>query len=595
MKAGIKNILNALFFIVLWAYYASYGKYILIYQENHSLFLFDKQYFYKFLYFPGGLAEYLSAFFTQFFYSPILGAFLIALIFLLITFFIQSVLNRPPHLLFLLSYIPALIFLVFFNQPEFGLTLAIAFTINLGAIVIFNKLAKTRWRYCFAVLAVVILYFTCAGVYHLFWISVVLYEILYFQSKSKKIFLPLFIVLALYVPTFAGQNIFHIHFNVSYFRLLGDSLNEMPPIFFALVGFFILVPIGTWLLQSKSNLLSEKMEKPFVILGAIFMLTLTVAILYRSYDKKVNQMICTAHEARANNWEQVLKISADYDGSNYLMAYYTNLALLKSGKMENNLFEFNQELGTNGLFFTWDRSRKKSEHGGLLYYELGFINEAHHWAFESLISNGENAPQLKMLALTNLINGKRESAAKYLLKLDQSLFYSNWVEQYMPLCEDSTLWAKSEFIREKRAQMPDADFFMNLNNLAPDLVQLLKSNPQNEAAFRFMLSFYLLSNQVDLFAETLKEFHPANQAISSMYQQALLIFLSAHPDKAEEYKDFNIDLATKQKFSAYANAMRSQQPRRGNIPEKFRNEFQSTYWYYLHFVSPHGNKVITKN
>lgn len=306
-------------------------------------------------------------------------------------------------------------------------------------------------------------------------------------------------------------------------------------------------------------------------------------------------MIYTAHEAKLGNWEEVLSISHNYEGSNFLMSYYTNLALLHTGQMSTNLFDYNQELGAKGLFFAWDRSRKKSEHGGQLYFDLGFINEAHHWAFESLISNGENADQLKMLAITNLINNKTESAAKYLRKLEISLFYSDWAKQQLLLTENPEQWSNNSFIQEKRKQLPHTDFFMNLNNLAPDLVQILQSNPDNKAAYQYLQSYYLLSNQVDLFAECLKEFQEPNSPIPSIYQQALIIYLSAHPDKQEIFKEFKIDQGTQQKFSEYAKAMQLYRPHRGNISEKFNTEFGSTYWYYLHFVSPHGNKVITKN
>lgn len=595
MKTGFKQILNALFVLLLGIFFSTFGKYILIYQENHALFLFDNYYFAKFIHFPGGLTEYLAAFFIQFNYFPILGACITALLLGAIALITQKIIASFSQKSYFLSYFPSIIFLFFFSKPEFGIALPIAFLLNLLFLFFFTRIKTVSLRYIFAFFVLLLMYISTAGVFYVFWVSAILFELFFQNTKSKKVFILIFTLLALTLPAFVGLNIYNILLSTSYFRLLGDSFVEMPFLFYVLMGFYFVLPALLFLFRNRTTDGRSKLNKPSTVaIGMVAVLLLTGITLYHGYNRKVDQMICTANAARSNNWEQVLKLSSEYEGSNYLMAYYTNLALFNKGEMDNRLLEFNQELGTNGLFFTWDRSRKKSEHGGLLYFDLGFINEAHHWAFESLISNGENAEQLKMLALTNLINGKRKSAAKYLRKLEKSLFYSKWANEYLLLANDSTQWAQNAFIQQKRKQLPNTDFFMNLNNLAPDLVQLLQSNPKNKAALSYLLSYYLLSNQVNLFAETLKEFHLPNQPISELQQQALLIFLSAHPSENENYKQFRIDSVTKQKFTSYARSMRSDRPKRGNIPAGFKKEFGTTYWYYLHFVSPHGNKVITK-
>lgn len=590
----IKKITNLLFFLLIWGYFATVGKYVLVYQESHSLFLFDSKYFLNYLKLPGGIVEYLSAFFIQFCYYPIAGAFFIAGILWLIIFFTQKIFIFLPKYLFFITFLPAIILTFFFAKPDFGMSLPIAFLLNLICIYFYSRFSKKTYRYSFALLTLFLLYLVSAGVFHLFCISVFIFEILFFTSNYKKIFLPVFFTLALLVPAFCGYYIFFIHFTDSYFRLLGNSISKMPVLFYVLLGFYFIVPIVFYSCRNIKFEISKGYKKGIAISGLLILLLTALLLVNSTYDKRVSQMIHLAASARKQNWNEVLKISSEYSGSNYLVSYYTNLALYNSGEMDSHLLEFNQSLGTKGLFFTWDRSRKKSEHGGMLYFDLGFVNEAHHWAFESLISNGENADQLKMLALTNLINDKAKSAAKYLRKLEHSLFYSDWATNYLRFTHDSMLWDNDEFIQHKRAQMPGDDFFMNLNNLAPDLVQMLKTNPANKAALQYLLSYYLLSNQVNLFAETLKEFEYNINELSPLYQQALLIFLSGHPDESEAYTNFKIDTTTKTLFSSYAGALRLQKPTRGNIPNKFEAEFGKTYWYYLHFVSPHGNKVITK-
>ena len=52
----------------------------LSYQEQFQLFLFDSNYFMERVIVPGGLADYIAEFFTQFYYIAFVGACIIAVI-----------------------------------------------------------------------------------------------------------------------------------------------------------------------------------------------------------------------------------------------------------------------------------------------------------------------------------------------------------------------------------------------------------------------------------------------------------------------------------------------------------------------------------
>ena len=95
-----------------------------------------------------------------------------------------------------------------------------------------------------------------------------------------------------------------------------------------------------------------------------------------------------------------------------------------------------------------------------------------------------------------------------------------------------------------------------------------------------------------MFAGTLKRFAKKDWIVSAVHQQALLIYLSANPEDSEAFDRFVIEHPSKSLFTEYANAMRTLRPQRGNIPANFKSDFGGTYWYYLHFVSPYGNKVV---
>lgn len=593
------NIFRSVFVIILWIYFSTFGDYIIIYQNNHSLFLFDKYYYSEFLNLPGGLSEYVAAFFVQFFYFKYLGALLIVLLFGVIVYLSQKIISVFNKQISYVAYIPAIILLLYFKTPEFGLTIPIAIIINLLALTLIVRLKPVFIKLPIILVLIILLYYTTASVFFLF--STVSVFLLFKQlidcnkRSLKYILLSSIIVTVLFAlisPYIIGVNYFYVILSDSYFRLIGDEPFKNPVIFISFLLSIFLLPIAVLKTYERVKFIYEKRYIHIVIYTCLVLFA--VFVLFRNYDKRVSQMIHMAEYANNEKWDDVLQISKEYKGNNYLVSYYTNVALLMSDKIDKDLLKHNQSAGARGLFFTWDRSRKKSEHGGLLYYHLGFINEAHHWAFESLISNGVNSRQLKMLALTNLVNGRFKTSDKYLNKLSKSLFYSDWANDYRELVSDSILWSKKEFIRDIRANMPKQDFFMNLKNLAPDLEQMVKYNPDNRAALSYLLSYYLLSNQVNKFSIMLQKYND-NGEVSKLYQEALLIYLIAHPKKKTDFKDFVVSAEVYEEFKNYAADMRKYRPRRGKIDKKFTQEYGDTYWYYLHFVSPHGNKVITKN
>ena len=52
----------------------------LCFQEQYQMFLFDTNYFLERIVLPGGLADYISEFLVQFYYMPVLGGTIIALL-----------------------------------------------------------------------------------------------------------------------------------------------------------------------------------------------------------------------------------------------------------------------------------------------------------------------------------------------------------------------------------------------------------------------------------------------------------------------------------------------------------------------------------
>ena len=77
----LQGILSLLFAIVVALFWAFPYRCALSYQEQYQLFLFTPSYFTERICVPGGLADYVAEFITQFYYVYALGTILLALVY----------------------------------------------------------------------------------------------------------------------------------------------------------------------------------------------------------------------------------------------------------------------------------------------------------------------------------------------------------------------------------------------------------------------------------------------------------------------------------------------------------------------------------
>ena len=108
-------------------------------------------------------------------------------------------------------------------------------------------------------------------------------------------------------------------------------------------------------------------------------------------------------------------------------------------------------------------------------------------------------------------------------------------------------------------------------------------------AFEYLMSDLLLSNQLVRFAENLKRIRSFSYpALPRIYEEALYTYRLGVDENTFNKLGFNISPATEERFKAYY-ALYQRKDR-----QALKKQFGNTYWYYLNFLSPYGNKVITK-
>jgi len=275
-------------------------------------------------------------------------------------------------------------------------------------------------------------------------------------------------------------------------------------------------------------------------------------------------------------WDEVLEMASGYRGVGSLYPYYTNMALEYKGQLFDDMMKYDQQRGVLGLYYPWVGNSHMREHGGFFYYTIGYVNEAHHWAYESMIHTGPVAPVLKELVIYNIIIGKFAGAEKYLNVLNQTLFYRKWADDFFKIIKDTSKVNELVWIREKRKQIPVGDYFMDMAGLQRNLEDIVRSNPENKTAFDYLIAYYLLDGRPDKVLERHNEIKRFYRSIPKTVKEALVLL----PDYPSELGQQHLLLG--RYIKARDNMMKTHA---GEL--QFDKMYSETYWYYIDFVSPH--------
>lgn len=376
-RSVIKNIdskvISTLFPIGIFIFSLYVVDYYISYQESCNLFLYRYEYMLKSITADGGILEYISSFFTQLFYYRWLGAVTITAIAYLHFILMQRVTKSQNFAI--LSTLCNLFMLTNYTTP---FTLLVGTTAPLlipAFIYSFTKNSKSR-------------------------------------SIATSVIATIF---AIYL-----WNIVPPEYIIEY-KYQG-GINSIL-ILFSLAPIYSLIPF------TKKRLFKSGLTATVLILIPF--------TIYSGLSNFNSVMLRTRDSANRSDWDKILELNRPDNIDNQLQIYYTNLALAKRAVLSEEMFKYNQVLGTRGLLLNWSITRgHSSEDGSAAYAAAGLINETHHWAYEALVFKGESGTTLKRLINYN-IDLKHYGAARLFSEiLRETLFYSRWAEDKLNSIEN---------------------------------------------------------------------------------------------------------------------------------------------------------------
>ncbi|MFV0417747.1 MAG: DUF6057 family protein [Dysgonomonas sp.] len=571
----------------LWLYI--FNRYHIIgFQEEIQLFRTDYLYFKSYLNTPGGIIDYLSSFFIQFYYYKWLGAAIItlciSLVFILFVKICKSSKNTIERFIILPFIIPILLLMVCCDM-YLHLTYILSICFILVCIIVYINIPKSKNRYIGGLLLYLMAYFVTGGNAILYALLVIINEL--FKKERSLLYIAFLMATAAIIPYIAHLLIYiaplkstYLAFTPFAFKFTNKAYTIAwlaIPIIYLISGY---INNKSWL--EKANPI--KVLIPTYILILLMLLYGTKSV----YEPDVEYIAEIEYKSEQGKWNEVLDISSKYQYENgrTLCAYYTNIALSELGLLSSKMFHYNQ-IGTAGLFVSWTPIYLTPWHSGELYYRLGIIQEAEHCAYETMV-NGirEHASKpLRRLVYTSMLRKDSAGFEKYIKLFESSPIYNTWAKQQREYYIKNQIDSTFQVPGTPKA-IKHNDFFINYDTPEYNLIVPLRTNGSDKKAFEYLMASLLLQKDLKTMISVIEKYY-ASISYDKMprhYEEALLISASIFNDQSDILSRYPICKETINNFREYIQL--SEQATYKEGIDNLRRVYGHTYWFYFQHVNP---------
>ncbi|MBQ9398909.1 MAG: hypothetical protein IJU08_10505 [Bacteroidales bacterium] len=569
LTAALMTILTG---IGIFVFFAFRYRYHLHFQEQYQLFEWTFAYFADVARVPGGVADWLGRCLTQFFYHAPVGAVLLALLFCGVQLSVWAACRRRSLFTYVLSFIPALLLVLFFCDENALAGPIVALALSLGVAALCQRVASRKGRRVLDLVILPVLYMAYGPLCILFAIAAVCHEVAEGEGK------PWLFTIGMLAVTVACVLIAWRLFPYPFSRLIQGLHyhrfhNILPGLLYAAAAAAALVVMVSCLKVRKSL-------KGIVVSGALFVVLAaagTFATL-RVADPVKEEWMHYDFMVRMQMWNRIMQQADRRNPDNPKTVSCLNLALAKTGRLVDSQFTYFQN-GPEGLIPGFEGDYTNPVSTGEIFWHLGMVNTAQRYAFEaqeSIPDFQKSARFYQRLVETNLVNGDTLVAMKYLKVLESTTFYRTWARETAALVADGTLFEKRpELARIREFRLKQHDFFFSDTEMDSMLGVLQVEHPENKMALDYLLSWCLLRKDLTRFAECLRMVDTS--PLPQTYQEALLLLWVFTHD------DFNglpdtiapVNVQRINRFMADANA--------GKKEAAMKASYGNTYWFYFIF------------
>ena len=283
-----------------------------------------------------------------------------------------------------------------------------------------------------------------------------------------------------------------------------------------------------------------------------------------------------------NNADKTAKAATTLKEYNFSANLNYNLVISKTGKLTENFFGFLQMKGTEALHPDVEFASQLSFIATDFYYDLGFISEARHWAYESLVFYPYSTRAMQSLVKIHLITGEYKAAEKMLRTLEKGVIDRRFINKFMPYVIDTTLVETNKALMEKRSFIPSEQ---ELNpNIDGRFREMLAANSNNKKAFEYLALFYLLKADRENFLALAKNTGNYFENTPAIYEEAILMFMA--PTGQQIPANIKISAESQNRYNSFVQKLEQYKGDTRLERNSLYAEYGKTYLYFLQFVYP---------
>jgi hypothetical protein len=604
-----------IFLVYLFNYIATTIEPCLIYHVQQPPFYLNFIFFSTFLDYPGGLTEYAGNFLAQSYYNSFWGSMLLVLLVAAIMLLFKYITSRYSNTGkgFFWMFLPAILLVGLFHSyylPLYVVIKVIFAVVFFTLILIISERVLLIWI-ALPILSFLLYYLAGSAALTIFFISCFIHFALNMKD-SKKFTIPMLsALLGITIPYLSYTFFFNISYKDLWFNFMPeispilkyDADNKLYYLFFLLPGLILIMSLVTKLWEKPRT--EEKEHKVlkymdmlwckylFAALSFVVIIAVFYIINNKSFNKIKKEIVLIDYNSYNKNWQKVIDLSLNLGEYDFFVNYNYNRAIYNIGKFSDMYFYYPQRIGIDALFPDKITASQITIPASDFYYELGYISEALHWAYEAQSSMPNNPRVLRRLVMTSLIEGRYQSAENYLSVLEDGFYNDKFVNKYKGYLKDTSLIGKDAEIIEKRLQMPlDGE---TPYHISKRLGKLYKKNDKNARALEYLAMTFLLEHKLGDFIvllPELKKIYP--NSLPFTYEIATMLYVLKTKKNFEEYQFSDY---AKQQFIGFNKIFQEYNNDKNAAQYSIFNNYGKTYLYYIAYVSPMvtGSSLKSRN
>ncbi len=269
-------------------------------------------------------------------------------------------------------------------------------------------------------------------------------------------------------------------------------------------------------------------------------------------------------------WDEILQtVSLQEAQTNEYQRRYALLALLNTGRLADHAFAYGLS-GPDDFLFNNVQEPFCLGFNILFYKSIGMSNPAIYHTYQRSVQStpGISFNTIRFLADSYLETGDYTLAKKYIDILSHSTCHRRWVKERLPRLEE---------LRESLPSIHQTGPRFYLDSFLVDISSMYDRYPYDNR-FADLLLCGVLSQKdgaafYGIFEVVRKHIYPDGKGIPILYQEALLLLASKHPEILNRH---TIDETVWKRFADFTELM--QQGKTAQAKRKY----SGTYWAYVY-------------